>query len=116
MLPEALSEFAHTSRLADMLDFSRKDFSKAISLSGKKVVEVVSKFDTIKLKEIVSNIGGLWTGKKQPFITTKVIRNTNFGKNGLLDVSDIANIEVEVNQFNNRKLQKGDIIIGKVRR
>jgi type I restriction enzyme M protein len=113
MLPEALSEFAHTSRLADMLDFNRKDFSKAISLSGKKIVEVVSKFDTIKLREIVSNIGGLWTGKKQPFITTKVIRNTNFGKNGLLDVSDIANIEVEVNQFNNRKLQKGDIIIEK---
>lgn len=112
-LPEELAEFAHTSKLTDMLDFNRKDFSKAISLSGKKMVEIVSKFNSLKLGEIVSNIGGLWTGKRQPFLKAKVIRNTNFGKNGVLDISNVAEIEVEVNQFNNRKLQKGDIIIEK---
>ena len=46
-------------------------------------------------------------------INTKVIRNTNFGKDGKLDLSDIASLEVEVNQLNNRQLEKGDIIIEK---
>ena len=54
---------------------------------------------------------GLWKGKKPPFITSLVIRNTNFTKSGKIDYSDVAILDVEQRQFEQRKLVKGDIII-----
>lgn len=54
---------------------------------------------------------GLWRGKKGPFITAHVIRNTNFTSIGKIDFSDIATLEVEQKQFEKRKLNRGDIII-----
>ena len=66
-----------------------------------------------KLGEVTTSINGLWTGKKPPFITIAVIRNTNFTKDCKLDTSDIAYIDVELKQYARRKLQCGDIIIEK---
>jgi type I restriction enzyme, S subunit len=66
-----------------------------------------------KLGEICEFSNGLWTGKKPPFQTVGVIRNTNFTKEGKLDDSDIVYIEVEQSQFAKRKLQYGDIILEK---
>jgi hypothetical protein len=43
-----------------MLDFSRKDFSKAISLSLKKRIEIESKWEQLKL------------GKIAPYVTEKI--------------------------------------------
>jgi len=54
---------------------------------------------------------GLWTGKHQPFKTVNVIRNTNFSGLGKIDMSDIAQIEVESKKFEKRKLKEGDIVI-----
>ena len=54
---------------------------------------------------------GLWTGKKPPFKTVTVIRNTNFTDSGRIDYSNVAVLEVEKKQFDQRKLIKGDIII-----
>jgi len=51
-LPENLKEFAHTSQLVEMLDFSRKDFNKAFSLTGRKVVEIASKWELKTLGQI----------------------------------------------------------------
>lgn len=56
---------------------------------------------------------GLWTGKKQPFQTAKVIRNTNFTKDCRLDLSDVVELSVETNQFLKRELQYGDLILEK---
>ncbi|MDX9856122.1 MAG: restriction endonuclease subunit S [Candidatus Moranbacteria bacterium] len=65
-----------------------------------------------KLEEICDFQGGLWTGKKPPFIDVKVIRNTNFKNNdGTLNFDDVAEIKVEKKQLQNRLLQKGDIIL-----
>ena len=66
-----------------------------------------------KLGDITTSINGLWTGKKPPFITIAVIRNTNFTKDCKLDTSDIAYIDVEQKQYESRKLQYGDIIVEK---
>jgi restriction endonuclease S subunit len=54
---------------------------------------------------------GLWTGKKPPFKTVTVIRNTNFTESGKIDYSNVAVLEVEKKQFDQRKLIKGDIVI-----
>lgn len=54
---------------------------------------------------------GLWTGKKPPFKIVTVIRNTNFTDSGKIDYSNVAVLEVEKKQFDQRKLIKGDIVI-----
>src|SRR5437016_14198047 len=56
---------------------------------------------------------GLWKGEKPPFVSVGVIRNTNFTKEGTLDDSDIAYLDVEAKKLENRRLQFGDIILEK---
>lgn len=65
------------------------------------------------LNEICDFSNGLWTGKKPPFQTVGVIRNTNFTKDGKLDDTDIVYLEVEKSQFVKRQLKYGDIILEK---
>jgi len=57
-IPENLVEFAYTARLPNMLDFSRKDFNKAVSLTPIKEAGVVSKYPIKKLGEIFEIIAG----------------------------------------------------------
>lgn len=70
-------------------------------------------WQTKKLGELCDFYNGLWKGKVPPYIEVGVIRNTNFRKNGRLDDSDIAYLDVERKQFENRKLVYGDIILEK---
>jgi type I restriction enzyme S subunit len=65
------------------------------------------------LRQLCEFHNGLWTGKKGPFETANVIRNTNFTADGRIDLSDVAVIQVETRQLAKRRLQKGDIIIEK---
>ncbi|MBB5698501.1 restriction endonuclease subunit S [Sphingomonas yantingensis] len=67
----------------------------------------------LPLEDCCTFHNGLWTGKKPPFETATVIRNTNFTADGLIDLSDVAVLQVEANQLSKRRLQKGDIIIEK---
>jgi type I restriction enzyme S subunit len=68
---------------------------------------------TMKLGEACDSINGLWTGKKGPFETARVIRNTNFTKDCRLDLSNVAILEVEAKQLSTRRLRKGDLVIEK---
>ena len=70
-------------------------------------------WQTKKLGEVCDFYNGLWRGKNPPYIKVGVIRNTNFTREGNLDDSDIAYLEVEKKQFENRKLIYGDIILEK---
>ncbi len=112
-IPESLTPYVSRIKLTDMLDFSRIEFNKAISLNTSKKVEIESKYPQVKLGDIVETLNGLWTGKKPPFTKVTVIRNTNFVKGGGLDLSDVAILDVEISQFSKRKLQYGDIVIEK---
>ena len=56
---------------------------------------------------------GLWTGKKPPFVNVAVVRNTNFTKDCKLDMTNVAFLNVEQNQYVTRKLYPGDIIVEK---
>ncbi len=112
-IPESLKEFVSFTRLVDMIDFSRVSFDKALRTSAVKNIEIESKYPLVILNDCVETLGGLWTGKKPPFIKVSVIRNTNFTMKGELKLDDVAQIDVEENSFAKRKLQKGDIIIEK---
>src|SRR3989339_713810 len=70
-------------------------------------------WQTKKLGEVCDFYNGLWKSKKPSYIEVGVIRNTNFTKDGSLDYSDIAYLDVEKRQFENRKLIYGDIILEK---
>jgi type I restriction enzyme, S subunit len=68
---------------------------------------------SMTLDEVCDFTNGLWKGEKPPFLTIGVIRNTNFTKEGALDSSDIAYIEVEAKKLEKRRLKFGDIILEK---
>lgn len=70
-------------------------------------------WQTKKLEDICDFHSGLWKGKTQPYVKASVIRNTNFTKDGGLDYSDVASLDVEKNQFLTRALRYGDIILEK---
>ncbi|HEO98765.1 MAG TPA: type I restriction endonuclease subunit M, partial [Epsilonproteobacteria bacterium] len=57
-IPEALKPFVTRARLTDMLDFSRVEFDKAITLSPAKKVEIESKYPLVKLGEFSEVIAG----------------------------------------------------------
>jgi len=65
------------------------------------------------LGELCEFFNGLWKGKKAPYVDVGVIRNTNFTKDGYLDDTDIAYLDVEEKQYARRKLVYGDIILEK---
>jgi len=68
---------------------------------------------TVTLGEACHFINGLWKGETPPFVHVGVIRNTNFAKDGGLDFSDIAYLDVEAKKFAKRRLQYGDIVLEK---
>ena len=70
-------------------------------------------WQTKTLDEACYFSNGLWKGDKAPFVNVGVIRNTNFTKEGALDDSDIAYLDVEIKKFEKRRLQFGDIILEK---
>lgn len=62
MMPDELAPFAHTVNLESMLDFGRKDFSKAISLSVKKdVSSVKSKYPLERIENLLMKVNGYQT-------------------------------------------------------
>lgn len=58
-VPESLSKYFAYYSLTDMLDFSRKELSKQLSLTPKRITKIESKWDLVKLGDIVDvKIGG----------------------------------------------------------
>ncbi|WP_130470440.1 restriction endonuclease subunit S [Candidatus Magnetaquicoccus inordinatus] len=72
-----------------------------------------SEWQTKSLADVCQFSNGLWKGENPPFVHIGVIRNTNFTKEGVLDDSDIAYLDVEEKKFEKRRLQFGDIILEK---
>jgi type I restriction enzyme S subunit len=70
-------------------------------------------WQTKTIEEVCQFSNGLWKGEKPPFVNVGVIRNTNFTKEGTLDDSDIAYLDVEAKKLETRRLQFGDIILEK---
>ena len=74
---------------------------------------MTTQWQTIKLNnpDLFESLNGLWKGKKPPFTKAKVIRNTNFTKMGIIDYSNVAELDVEQKQLEKRHLNRGDIIV-----
>lgn len=71
------------------------------------------RFVKIGDKRVFQIENGIWTGSTPPLQKTRVLRNTNFRNNGYLDFSDVAEIEIEKNKFERKRLIPNDILIEK---
>lgn len=70
-------------------------------------------WQTKPVGELCAFLNGLWTGKKPPYVTVGVFRNTDFGRDGALKDNELAVLQVEERQLAKRRLQFGDIILEK---
>jgi type I restriction enzyme M protein len=89
------------------------DGARQVVKNWKPTIKIDPEWPMVELGEICEFINGLWKGKKPPFKKIKVIRNTNFSKDGKLNLDDVAELDVEVSQLEKRTLQNGDIILEK---
>ena len=118
---ESLQGYIREERLIDLINFDSIKFDKSIALnpftsSAQSLINPFanSKYELVRLGDLGEFIGGLWKGKKPPYVKAKIIRNTNFDlKGGLKADSEYPELEVEINQLEKRKLEYGDIIIEK---
>lgn len=56
-------------------------------------------------------VGGLWKGERDPLVRAGVIRGTNFRGDGLVDFSDVAELDVEARHVGAKRLQPLDIVV-----
>lgn len=112
-IKENLESYVSLLKTKNMLDFGREKFDISISLQEVKYLELESKYDLMSLSDLLDTIGGLWKSEKEPTVKAYVLRGTNFSMSGQADYSDVAEINVDENQFLSRNLEKGDIVIEK---
>lgn len=85
-IPQELESYVSKARLVDMLDFSRVEFNKGLSLSVSKKVEIESKWEIVKLEDITD----LFDTLRQP-IKESERKNGNipyYGATGIIDYID----------------------------
>ena len=80
-----LSEYITYAGLVDLLDFSRKDFNKAFSLTPKKNLKIETKWELVKLENVCEIVRGASPRPIDKYITTD-INGVNWIKIG--DVSE----------------------------
>ncbi len=86
------------------------------NLSGERYREVIASstsWPLVPLSSICEFRSGLWKGEKSPLRVVKILRNTNFTRDGRLNLDDVAEHPVEVKQLESRLLKYGDIILEK---
>jgi hypothetical protein len=68
-IPQELETFVTKAKLVDMLDFSHKEFSKAIGLSPNRRVEIKSKYKIYALDKLMNIVRGASPRPISKFIT-----------------------------------------------
>lgn len=66
-----------------------------------------------RIQDLCEQMNGIWKGAKEPCVTAKILRTTNFSKDCQMRLDDLAIIEVEKKKMDARRLKKGDIIVEK---
>jgi len=97
-IPESLKEYVTTAKLIDMLDFSRKEFNKAISLTPKKTITINTKWELVKLGDVTEVIAGQSpkstnyneSGKGLPFYQGKKDFGTLYLNNPIIWTTEIT--------------------------
>lgn len=96
-----------------MMNFSGTEFIKDLNVAADIRISFKCKYPKKFLSSLLDEIGGQWTDTGVNLVTVKVIKSTNFTKDGHSNYSEVTSIKVDSNKFEKRRLKKGDIIIEK---
>ncbi|MDP2098302.1 MAG: restriction endonuclease subunit S [Methylobacter sp.] len=98
-----LEHLVSATRLVDLLDFSRKDFDKHLSLSVKKKIDIESKWELVKLGDVCNIlIGGTPSRKVHSYFT---------GNNNWVSISEMNGqvITSTKEKITNEGVQKSNV-------
>jgi len=112
-IADSLKDHIKIVNLTDCLTFDNVEFEKKINTKIDSKVTYESKHNLKNIGSLVEIQSGLWTGKKPPYKSVKVLRNTDFLGNGYISYENSAEIEVEQKQLKIRLLKDGDVLIEK---
>ena len=111
-ITDPLPEYCHYAELTDMLDFSRIDFNKAISLNPKQNIEIETKWDLVKLGEVVETQYG-YTAKAEAEGDVRYLRITDITDDGQLKNTDQKYINPSEEIIRDYTLKPNDIVIAR---
>ncbi len=112
---EPYKELITYANVVDLLDFSRKDFNKAFSLSPKKNITIETKWDLVKLESIMKIVRGASPRPISNFLTSDK-NGVNWIKIGDVEAGSkyITKTEEKITQegaLKSREVKSGDFIL-----
>ncbi|WML92219.1 N-6 DNA methylase [Thiothrix lacustris] len=112
-IPEHLQPFVTPARLVDMLDFTRTDFNKQLSLSPERIITIESKWELAKLGEITLKVTESINPQEHSGIINYIGLENIESNTGNL----VGNIKTEHKDIKSLKtvFRSGDILYGKLR-
>ena len=109
---DPLPEHCRYAKLTDMLDFSRIDFNKAISLNPKQNIDIDTQWDVVKLGTVVETQYG-YTAKAEDEGDVRYLRITDITENGQLKNTDKKYINPSEQISQDYTLNPNDIVIAR---
>ena len=111
-ITDPLPEHCHYANLTDMLNFSRVSFDKAISLTPKQNTEIETKWDVVKLGELVETQYG-YTAKAEDEGNVRYLRITDITEDGQLKIANKKYINPSESIIKDYTLNPNDIVIAR---
>ena len=113
-IPEDLTPFVSRSKLINMLDFKRTEFSKQISLTPKKIVKIETQWDLVKLHKVSEIIKGVTFGKDDQSLDkteTVVLTSDNITLQGDFEIKKMIYLKDNLKINQQKKLISNDIFM-----
>ena len=111
-ITDPLPEHCHYANLTDMLDFTRIDFNKAISLNPKQNIDIKTKYDLVKLGKVVETQYG-YTANAEDEGDVRYLRITDITEDGQLKNTDKKYINPSEQIIQDYTLNPNDIVIAR---
>ena len=109
---DPLPEYCQYAELTDMLNFSRTDFNKAISLNPKRNTDIETQWPLVKLGEVVETQYG-YTAKAGDEGDVRYLRITDITEDGQLKNTDKKYINPSEEIIKDYTLNPADIVIAR---
>ena len=113
-ITDPLPEHCHYAELTNMLDFSLTDFKKVINLNPQQNTDIETKWDLVKLGEVVNIIRGVTYNKNKESITptSKIILTAdNITLDGTFTVKKQIFLNDSIELDDKKRLMADDIFI-----
>lgn len=109
-LPDNLAGTSAFVALHDLIDFKQGKFDLAIATVPPRP-EIISKYPTKMLADLVDDLGGIWTGRSKRRRPTPILRSTQFKERDVLAVGEAEVVEADEDALDDYLLKPGDILV-----